>query len=143
MPRRRTLVLALPLLAAACAGGADLARNDQGTLQPQAVRGPCDVAKFFLLSQTAVHTTMTVDPAGPGAGASCSFVVLNPDLQAFPTASLITEPPAHGRAEAGFANGGRSPVVAYTPQPGYHGADRFTATIEPNDHAIAVAVTVR
>jgi hypothetical protein len=129
------LAVALPLTAAGCSG---LPSNDQGALQPQTVRGPCQVKKFFLLSQTAVHTDMTVD----NAGQPCTFTVLNPDLQAFPTASLITEQPAHGRAESGLTNGGRSPIVSYTPQPGYSGTDRFTVTIEPNDHAIAVAVTV-
>lgn len=132
----RVLAIALPLATAGCAG---LERNDQGALQPQTVRGPCQVKKFFLLSQTAVHTDMTVD----NAGQPCTFTVLNPVLQAFPTASLITEQPAHGRAEAGLTNGGRSPIVSYTPQPGYSGTDRFTVTIEPNNHAIAVAVTVK
>jgi hypothetical protein len=132
----RVLAIALPLATASCAG---LERNDQGALQPQTVRGPCQVKKFFLLSQTAVHTDMTVD----NAGQPCTFTVLNPNLQVFPTASLITEQPAHGRAESGLTNGGRSPIVSYTPQPGYSGTDRFTVTIEPNNHAIAVAVTVK
>jgi len=132
----RTLAITLPLATAACAG---LERNDQGVLQPQTVRGPCQVKKFFLLSQTAVHTDMTVD----GAGQACTFTVLNPNLQVFPTASLITEQPAHGRATAGLTNGGRSPIVSYTPQPGYSGTDRFAVTIEPNNHTILVAVTVK
>jgi len=130
------LAIALPLTTASCAG---LERNVQGALQPQTVRGPCQVKKFFLLSQTAVHTDMTVD----NTGQACTFTVLNANVQAFPTASLITEQPAHGRAAAGLTNGGRSPIISYTPQPGYSGTDRFTATIEPNDHAIAVAVTVK
>ncbi len=124
------------LLLAGCAG---LDRNDQGPLQPQNVRGPCDVKKFFLLSQTAVHTEMSV----ANSGQACEFIVLDPNLQAFPTDALITVNPEHGRALAGFANSGRSPAVSYLPQPGYVGPDRFTVTIEPNDHAIAVAVTVR
>ena len=128
---------ALPLALAGCAG---LSANDPNLfLQPQTVSGPCTVKKFFLLSQTAVHTDMAVN----GGGQACTFTVINPNLQAFPTASLITAQPAHGRAETGLGNGGRSPVVAYTPQPGYHGPDRFTVTIEPDDHAVAVAVTVR
>ena len=41
LPRRlRPIVLLLPLLAASCTG---LGRNDQGNLQPQMVRGPCQV----------------------------------------------------------------------------------------------------
>ena len=123
----------------AMAGCAGLDRNDQGRLQPQTVRGPCDVTKFFLLSQTAVHTEMTV----ASSGQACEFTVLDPNLQAFPSGTLVTVNPEHGRAQVGFANGGRSPAIAYTPQPGYVGADRFTVTIEPNDHAIAVAVSVR
>ncbi len=129
-------VLAGLLALSGCAG---LDRNDQGRLQPQSVRGPCDVKKFFLLSQTAVHTQMSV----ANSGQACEFVVLDPNLQVFPTDALITVNPEHGRAQAGFANGGRSPAISYAPQPGYVGLDRFTVTIEPDDHAIAVAVTVR
>lgn len=130
------LVIALPLTTANCAG---FDRDDQGKLQPQTVRGPCQVKKFFLLSTTTVHTDMTVDDAGQ----ACTFTVLNPNLQAFPSATLVTEQPAHGRATAGLTNGGRSRIVSYTPQSGYSGTDRFTVTIEPNAHSIAVAVTVK
>ena len=134
--RRGGLILAAlaPLM-----GCAALDPNGQGRLQPQAVSGPCQVKKFFLLGLTTVHTDMTV----AGSGQACTFTVLNPDLQAFPTAVLVTQPALHGRAEAGLTNGGRSPIVSYAPQPGYTGTDRFTITIEPNDHGIAVAVTVR
>lgn len=132
----RALAIALPLTAASCAG---LDRDGQGALQPQTVRGPCQVKKFFLLGLTTVPTGMMVD----NTGEACTFTVLNPNLQAFPSASLVTDPPAHGRATAGLTNGGRSPIVSYTPQPGYSGTDRFTVTIETNAHSIAVAVTVR
>ena len=130
------LTLAAALLLAGCAG---LDRNDQGRLQPQTVSGPCQVKKFFLLALTAVHTDMVVD----GGGQACPFTVLDPNLQAFATAVIPTVPAQHGQVLVGAANGGRSPVISYVPQPGYHGADRFTVTIEPNDHAIAVAVTVK
>ena len=121
----RGLGLAI-LLGAANAGCAGLDRNDQGPLQPQSVSGSCQVGHFFLLAQTA-----------------CSFVVINPDLQAFPTASLISTAPRHGQAVTGLTNGGRSVGVSYTPAPGYVGPDQFTVTIEPNDHAIAVAVAAQ
>ena len=130
----RAMALALPLLAAGCAG---LDRDDQGALQPQTVRGPCTVKKFFLLSRTAVHTDMVVS----GAGQDCTITLINPDLQVFPTASLVTVPPLHGRATAGLTNTGRSAIISYAPEPGYRGADRFTVTIEPEDHAVAFAVT--
>ena len=137
---RRALVFALPLAAAGCGISAT---DPNAFIQPQAVNGPCTVKKFFLLSQTAVHTDMTISGPGNGAGQSCTFTVISPDVQAFPTASLITRPAEHGRAQAGFANGGNSAAVSYTPQPGYRGPDRFTLTIEPNDHAIEVAVNVQ
>ena len=132
-PGVRAAVIALAMATSGCAG---LDRADQGPLQPQTVEGPCQVKKFFLLRNTAVHTEMMVNRGG----GTCAFTVINPDLQVFPSASLVTEPPAHGRATAGLTNGGRSPLITYTPQPGYVGSDRFTVTIEPNDHAIAVAV---
>ena len=132
----RALAAVLPVAVAGCG----ISANDPNAfVQPQATNGPCTVKKFFLLSQTAVHTDMAIN----GAGQSCTFTVISPDAQAFPTASLLTRPAEHGRAQAGFANGGRSALITYTPQPGYRGADRFTVTIEPNDHAIEVAVTVQ
>ncbi len=139
----RPLIATILLTATGCApltpsGEAGLARRDQGRLQPQSVDGPCQVDKFFLLGFTAVHTAMTVSRGAPG----CTFTVLDPNLQAFPTAVLVTTTPSHGTAQAGLTEGGRQAVVRYTPQPGYAGPDRFTVTIEPSDHAIAVAVTV-
>ena len=126
----------LPLLAASCAG---LDRNDQGDLQPQTVRGPCQVKKFFLLSLTSVHTKMTVG----NAGEACTFTVLNPDLQVVINAGLVTGPASHGRANVGLAYGNRQAVVSYAPQPGYVGADRFSVTLEPNAIGIIVDVTVQ
>lgn len=128
-------VLALALATSGCA---QLASNTQGPLQPQSVAGPCQVKPFFLLAYTAEPTTLTVT----GAGQTCSLVLLNPDLQVFPSATIVSQPPLHGVAAAALTNGGRSPLITYTPQPGYAGPDRFTVTIEPNDHAIAFAVTV-
>ena len=130
---------ALALIGVTGGGCAQIASNTQGPLQPQAQTGPCQVGRFFLLAQTAVHTTLAISPSGQ----ACSFVVINPDLQAFPTASIITRPPEHGQATTGIVNGGVSVGVSYAPQPNYTGPDRFTVTIEPNDHAIDVAVTVR
>jgi hypothetical protein len=120
------------------AGCTGLARNDQGRLQPQTVQGPCDVQKFFLEPLTVAHTTAAVH----NTGEACTFTMLNPDLQIFPSATLVTAPAQHGQAIAGLVNGLRSPIVSYTPQRGYAGPDQFTVTIEPNDHAVAVAVMV-
>lgn len=124
------------LLLASCAG---LARNDQGNLQPQTVRGPCEVTKFFLLSQTAVHTTMTVS----NTGGACSITLLNPDIQAIVNAALVTAQPQHGQAMAGVLRNGVQAGASYQPMPGYRGGDHFTVTLEPNDHAISVAVIVQ
>jgi hypothetical protein len=85
----------LPLLAASCAG---LDRNDRGNLQPQTVRGPCQVKKFFLLGTTSVPTNMTVG----NAGEACTFTVLNPDLQVVINAALVTGQASHGRASVGL-----------------------------------------
>lgn len=132
---RAGLVL-LPLLAASCAG---LDRNDQGRLQPQTVRGPCQVKKFFLLGLRSVPAEMTVG----NAGAACTFTVLNPDLQVVINAALVTGPASHGRAGVGLAYGNRQAVVSYLPQPGYIGTDRFSVTLEPNATGITVNVTVQ
>ncbi len=129
-------LLLLPLITAACTG---LDRNDQGNLQPQTVRGPCQVKKFFLLSLTTVHTDMTVG----NVGGACTFTVLNPDLQVVINAGLVTGPASHGRASVGLAYGNRQAVVSYAPQPGYIGADRFSVTLEPNAIGITVDVTVQ
>ena len=130
------LAVLTPLLFSACAG---LDRDDRGLLQPQSVAGPCQVKKFYILPITAVHTTMVVGNAGP----ACSFTIFNPDLQVVLTGSLVTEPPAHGRATADLATLGRQAAISYAPQPGYTGPDQFTVTLEPHDLAVAVAVTVQ
>ncbi len=132
----RGLVLLVPLFAASCA---DLARNDQGQLQPQTVSGPCQVKKFFILRQTAVHTEITVG----NVGQACSFTIFNPDLQIVLSAALVTEQPAHGRATAALITAGRQAEISYTPQPGYAGPDKFSITLEPNDLAVTLAVTVQ
>ena len=132
----RGLLLLLPLLAASCAG---LSRNDQGNLQPQTVRGSCQVKKFFILSFTSVRTGMTTG----NAGSACAFTVLNPALQVVLNAALVTNPPSHGRATATLISGDRQAEVSYTPQPGYVGSDRFSVTLEPNALGITVDVAVQ
>ncbi len=132
----RSLGLLLALFAASCA---DLARNDQGQLQPQTVSGPCQVKKFFILSQTAVHTDLTV----ANVGQACSFTIFNPDLQIVLSAALVTQQPDHGRATAALVTAGRQAEISYVPQPGYAGPDKFSITLEPNDLAVTLAVTVQ
>lgn len=132
----RRLGLLVPLLAAGCAG---LGRDDQGALQPQTVRGPCQVKKFFVLGLRAVPTTLTVG----NAGEACTLTLFNPDLQLSLAAALVTGQPAHGRATAGVVNGGRQVAVSYAPQPGYVGADRFSITIEPNAFGVVFSVSAR
>ncbi len=134
-PFRRVLLL-VPLLAASCAG---LARNDQGPLQPQTVSGPCNVKKFFILSQTSVHSDITVG----NAGQACSFTLFNADLQIVLNAALVTDQPAHGRATAALITAGRQAAVSYTPAPGYTGPDHFSITFEPNDLGVTFAVTMQ
>ena len=137
MPRTvRLLALCIPLLAASCAG---LDRNDQGNLQPQTVRGPCDVKKFFLLGFRSVPADMTVR----NTGEACSFTLLNPDLQIVLTAALVTMPPSHGRATAELTTGNRQGLVGYIPQPGFHGTDKFAVTFEPNATGVTVNVVVQ
>ena len=133
LPVLRRLCLALPLATASCAG---LDRVDQGTLQPQTVSGPCQVKKFFLVNFTAVPTDLTATAGGP----ACSFTLINPDLQIFNTAALVTEQPSHGQATAGLLRGGVQAGVSYTPAPGYTGKDSFTVTLEPSDRAIRLTV---
>ena len=130
------IALGLPLLAASCAG---LDRNDQGNLQPQTVRGPCDVKKFFLLGLRTVPTDMTIR----NTGEACSFTLLNADLQIVLTAALVTTQPSHGRATAELTTGNRQGLVGYTPQPGYHGTDKFAVTFEPNATGVTVNVVVQ
>jgi len=134
--KARYLLLLLPLAAAACG---DLSRNDQGPLQPQTVRGPCDVKKFFLLSFTSVRAEMTI----ANGGGACEFTLLNPNLQIVVTAALVTGPARHGRAQAGIISGARQAIVSYLPEPGYAGPDQFKITLEPNAVGITVDVTVQ
>ena len=135
----RRLCPALILVSSLTASCAGLSRDDQGILQPQTVRGPCQVKKFFLLGFTSVHTDMV---AG-NVGQACSFTVLNPALQAVVNAALVTGQPSHGRAAAAPISGNRQAMVSYTPQPGYTGPDRFSVTLEPNDFGITVDVMVQ
>ncbi len=134
----RCPTLLIAALVPAVSGCAELSSNTQGPLQPQSVSGPCQVKPFFLLAYTAEPTQLTIRATGQ----TCTLTLINPDLQVFPSASIVSQFPQHGTAATGLANGGRSPVISYTPQPGYTGPDRFTVTIEPNDHAVALAVTV-
>ena len=94
---------------------------------------------FFILNLTAVHAEMAVNNTGQG----CTFAVFNPVQQVVTTAALITEPAAHGLAQAGLAAGGFQGTATYTPQPGYTGPDHFTVTFEPQNRAVSVAVTVQ
>ncbi len=130
------LPLLIPLWCVSCAG---LARNDQGPLQPQTVRGPCQVKKFFILSQTSTHTEMTVG----NAGQACDLTLFNPDLQVTLNAALVNSQPVHGRAAATLITAGRQAAVSYAPQPGYTGPDRFSVTFEPNDIGVTFSVTVQ
>lgn len=132
----RGLLLLAPLLSASCA---DLARNDQGNLQPQTVRGPCQVKKFFILGTTSVRTEMMVG----NVGQACVFTIFNADLQIALNAALVTGQPRHGRATAELITAGRQAAVSYTPQPGYTGPDQFSITLEPNALGVTVAVTVQ
>ena len=134
--RSAILPLLIPLWCASCA---DLARNDQGVLQPQTVSGPCQVKKFFILRQTSVRTELTVG----NTGQACSFTLFNPDLQIVLNAALVTSPPAHGRATAELITAGRQAAVSYAPQPGDAGPDRFAVTFEPNDLGVTFSVTVQ
>ena len=134
--RAATCALLLPLLLGACAG---LDRNDQGRLQPQTVRGPCNAKKFFLLGFLSVDASLAVEDAGQ----ACTLTLFNPDLQATLNAALVTTPPAHGHATAELVTLGRQAAISYTPQPGYTGPDTFSITIEPNAVGITFAVTVQ
>lgn len=135
----RLLLRSAVLVPLACASCAAPVGSSQGPLQPQAVSGPCQVKKFFLLGTTTVHTEMVVG----NTGQACTFTMLDAAYQLFPAAALVTSQPAHGRATAAVVSSGLQVAVAYTPRPGYAGPDQFTVTIEPNDHAVAVAVTVQ
>ncbi len=134
--RHRCIAILLPLALGSCAG---LGPVDQGALQPQTVTGPCQVQKFYLVNFRATPTEMTV----ANTGQACSITLINPILQVFTTAALITEQPSHGQATSAVLAGGFQGGATYTPQPGYVGPDRFTLTMEPNDRAIAVHVQVQ
>ncbi len=130
------LVAVLPILSTSCAG---LDRNDRGSLQPQTVRGPCQVEKFFILGSTAVPAEMTVGNVGD----ACTITIFNPDLQIVLNAALIAPQPAHGSATASLITLGRQVEVSYTPQLGYGGPDRFGLTMEPNGRTVTFFVTVQ
>ncbi len=132
----RSLLLLVPLMSASCA---DLARNDQGLLQPQTVRGPCQVKKFYILGTTSVRTEMTIG----NVGQACRFTIFNPDLQIVLNAALVTGQPAHGRAAAELITAGRQAEISYIPQPGYTGPDHFSITLEPNALGVILAVMVQ
>jgi hypothetical protein len=127
------VLLFASLVLTSCAG-----TTSTGPLQPQAVNGACQVKPFFLVALSATPVSMTVD----GSGQECSFTVINPDLQAIQSAALVTEPAAHGLADAGLINGHASAAISYRPAPGYTGPDLFTVTIEPGDKTLTVAVNV-
>ena len=133
--RTGALALLPLLLLGSCAG---LDRNDQGRLQPQTVRGPCQAKKFFLLGFISVNASLSVEDAGQ----ACTLTIFNPDLQATLNAALVTTPPTHGHATAELITLGRQAAISYTPQPGYTGPDSFSVTIEPNAIGITFAVTV-
>ena len=123
----------------AVAGCGDLSRSDRGNLQPQTVSGACQVKKFFIVSYQAQPTDMTVSNAGQG----CTFTIFNPDLQIVTNAALVTSPASHGQASAGLLDAARQASVSYRPQAGYVGPDEFSVTLEPNDRAVRVHVTVQ
>ena len=131
---RLSLLLLAPLLAAC----ADAGTYSQGRLQPQSVSGPCQIKRFFFLGLRSVPTTMTV----ANTGQACSFVVINPALNAVVNAALLTGAPSHGQALPEVTNGRRQVAVSYTPVPGYAGPDRFDGTLEPGAVGITVNVVV-
>lgn len=136
LKRLRPLALLIALLPASCAA---LSRNDQGPLQPQAVSGPCQVKKFFVLGLRTVPADMTIG----NIGQACTFTMFNPNLQLVFSAALVTTPPAHGSAMAVLANSDRQVAVSYTPRSGYTGSDRFSILIEPKALGVTVDVTVQ
>lgn len=115
-----------------------LPEYSQGPLQPQAVSGPCEVKKFFLLSLRSVPTELTVR----NTGEACRIVLVNPALNAVINAALLTGQPAHGVATSGLITGNRQAVVTYVPAPGYAGADKFDVTLQPNAVGITFNVVV-
>ena len=130
---------AAPLLLLLGLGGcAAVANNQQGPLQPQSTEGPCTVKKFFLLGLRSVPAEMQV----ANTGATCSFTMINPALNAVIDAALLTGRPSHGAAAAGLIRGNRQAAVSYTPAPGYAGLDKFDVTLEPGAVGVTVNVTV-
>ncbi|MBC7800772.1 MAG: hypothetical protein H7Z10_09120 [Gemmatimonadaceae bacterium] len=117
----------------------DLSRDSQGILQPQTVRGPCEVKKFYLLRTQRVRAELVTG----NSGEACTFTLLDRNLQAVLSAALVTLPPRHGRADAGLITAGRQAAVSYAPQPGYVGPDRFDFVLEPNAFGVDVFVTVQ
>ena len=115
-----------------------LPEYSQGPLQPQAVSGPCDVKKFYLLSVRSVPTDLTIR----NTGETCTITLVNPALNAVINAALVTGQTAHGRATSGLTLGARQAVITYVPQPGYAGADKFAVTLEPNAVGITFNVMV-
>lgn len=95
--------------------------------------------KFFILSLTSVPAEITVG----NTGQACSLTLFNPDLQIALNAALVTGQPAHGRATAALITGRRQAAVAYVPQHGYAGPDRFSVTFEPNALGVTFSVTVQ
>ena len=136
MSRWTALPLLIPPCCASCAG---LARNDQGPLQPQAVSGPGQVKKSFILGQASVNAEITVG----NSGQACSFILFKPDLQIVLDAALVTSQPEHGRAAAALINAERQATVSYAPHPGHVGPDHFGIALEPNDRGVTFAVTVQ
>ena len=128
-------VLGAVLALAACG---PLPEYSQGPLQPQAVSGPCEVKKFYLLSLLSVPTDLTVR----NTGEACTMVLVNPALNAVINAALLTGQPAHGRATSGLISGNRQAVVTYVPAPGFVGVDKFDVTLQPNAVGITFNVTV-
>ncbi len=136
---RASFVALLAACRALLFAGAGLCLAAAGPTQPQSVSGPCHVKDFFIVSLGTSDTEMTID----NDGQACRLTLFNPDLQAFQTAALITSQPSHGQATARLTDANFMAEITYTPQPGYAGDDRFAATIEPNDKAVIVSVTVR
>ncbi|HYZ64536.1 MAG TPA: hypothetical protein VE650_18955 [Acetobacteraceae bacterium] len=131
--------MTIPLIALLLASCADLEANTQGRVQPQAVSGPCQVQRFYLLGLRSVPTQMTVR----NTGEACTFILINPALNVAIAAALVTGQPQHGRALAQLISGDRQAAVSYAPMPGYVGPDRFEVTLEPNAVGITVNVTVQ
>lgn len=136
--RHRVVRIAALLLILATPSCGNLARNDQGLLQPQTVAGPCQVKKFYLLSFTSVRTEMTIGNTGD----ACEITMLDKNLQVTLTNALVTGQPTHGRATAVLLTAGRQAGASYVPQPGYTGPDRFDITLEPNAVGVTVDVMV-